>query len=238
MADTIKIGAFDVDAIKIGNSNVDAVYIGQTKIYPNNPPSPSGLPAGYTEVEYIQSNSTSKKTFIKLDYNCNNNTRVITDMQRMSGASGNPRLFGCGWWNQLGYQINIENGKYYYKFGQNSGWYQTSTDADYNRHTFDFNNNGKFYVDSTLVETLPTTSFTCSDYFGVMGYLRSGQSYDANEAMYGKMYSFKLYESGTLLYDLVPCIRDNDSTVGAYDLVNNVFYDAFLNGPFIAGPIV
>lgn len=238
MADTIKIGAFDVDAIKIGNSDVDAIYIGQTKIYPNNPPSPSGLPSGYTEVEYIQSNSTSQKTFIKLNYNASNNTRVVTDMQRMSGASGNPRLFGCGWWNGLGYQINIENSKYYYKFGQNSGWYQTSTNADYNRHIFDFNNNGNFYVDSTLVTALPTTSFTCSDYFGVMGYLRDGSSYDANEAMYGKMYSFKLYESGTLLYDLVPCIRDNDSTVGAYDLVNNVFYDAFLNGPFIAGPAV
>ena len=57
-------------------------------------------------------------------------------------------------------KINIENGRYYYKFGYNSGWYQTTTSADYNRHVFDFNNNGQFYVDSTLAATLPTTSFT------------------------------------------------------------------------------
>lgn len=196
----------------------------------------SRLPAGYTELEYIQSNSTSSKTFIKLNYNANNNTRVVADMQRMSGASGNPRLFGCGWWNQLGYQINIENGRYYYKFGYNSGWYQTTTSADYDRHIFDFNNNGQFYVDSTLVDTLPTTSFTSTDDFGVMGYLRSGQSYDANEAMYGKMYSFKLYESGTLLYELIPAKRDSDDTIGAYDIVNNIFYSDYVNGPFVAGP--
>lgn len=196
----------------------------------------SRLPQGYTELEYIQSNSTSSKTFIKLDYNANNNTRVVADMQRMLGASGNPRLFGCGWWNQLGYQINIENGKYYYKFGNNSGWYQTTASADYDRHIFDFNNNGQFYVDSTLVETLPTTSFTCTDSFGVMGYLRNGSSYDANEEFYGKMYSFKLYESGTLLYDLVPAKRDSDDVIGVYDLVNNTFYGPYVNGPFVAGP--
>jgi hypothetical protein len=27
-----------------------------------------------------------------------------------------------------------------------------------------------------------------------------------------------------LVRDLVPCIRDNDNEVGAYDIVNDVFY--------------
>ena len=200
--------------------------------------SPCGLPSGYTEVEYIQSNSTSKKTFMKLDYHANNNTRVVADMQLMSGSPSNPRFFGCGWFNGLGYIANIESGYYNYKFGLSSSWYQTSVSSDFNRHIFDFNNNGEYYIDSTLVATLPTTSFTSTDNFGVMGYLRNGSSYDANEAMYGRMYSFKLYDNGTLMYDLVPCVRNSDNTVGAYDLVNNVFYDAYVNGPFIAGPTV
>ena len=38
------------------------------------------------------------------------------------------------------------------------------------------------------------------------------------------MYSFKVYDNGTLVRDLVPCKRDSDSTVGAYDIVNDVFY--------------
>jgi hypothetical protein len=38
------------------------------------------------------------------------------------------------------------------------------------------------------------------------------------------MYSFKVYDNGTLVIDLVPCKRDNDNTVGAYDIVNDVFY--------------
>lgn len=36
MADSIKIGSFDVDVIKVGNANVDAVYVGSTKVYPNS----------------------------------------------------------------------------------------------------------------------------------------------------------------------------------------------------------
>lgn len=36
MADSIKIGSFDVDVIKVGNANVDAVYVGNTKVYPNS----------------------------------------------------------------------------------------------------------------------------------------------------------------------------------------------------------
>ena len=39
MADSIKIGSFDVDVIKVGNANVDAVYVGSTKVYPTVVPS-------------------------------------------------------------------------------------------------------------------------------------------------------------------------------------------------------
>mgnify|MGYP003292014249 CR=1 FL=1 len=222
-----------------------SIYNGYEYIYSggswNNIGAVSGtsvLPQGYTQLEYIQSNSTSKKSFIKLDYHATENTRVVADMQPMTGASGNPRLFGCGWWNGLGYQINIENGGYNFKFGQTNSWYYISSpSANYNRHVYDFNNDGKIYIDSTLTQgdSIPTTSFTSTDNFGVMGYLRNGSDTDQNEEFYGKMYSFKLYESGTLLYDLVPAKRNSDDAIGAYDIVNNVFYDAFMNGPFLGG---
>ena len=39
-----------------------------------------------------------------------------------------------------------------------------------------------------------------------------------------KIYYCKIWNGDTLVRDLIPCYRNNDSVVGMYDLVNNVFY--------------
>lgn len=191
---------------------------------------PSRLPIGYTEVEYIQNTGTS---YLDIAFKPNTNTRILTEMQAVS-SSNYPRLFGAGTWNaaagiNLAYQDNGGNKCLHINwYGRTSWSYYTSFNFDYNKHTYDLNKN-YLYRDDTLVgSTSYTTSYQSSDYLGVFTYISGGRpsqsGYWGQEHFKGKMYSFKVYDNGTLVRDLVPCIRDNDNTVGAYDIVNDVFY--------------
>lgn len=191
---------------------------------------PSRLPVGYTEVEYIQNTGTS---YLDIDFKPNSDTRILTEMQAVSSASY-PRLFGAGMWNaslgiNLAYQQDGGSTCLHINwYGRTSWSYYTSFTYDYDKHTYDLNKN-YLYRDETLVgSTSYTSSYQSTDNLGVFTYMANGRpsssSYWGNEHFKGKMYSFQVYDNGTLVRDLVPCIRDNDNTVGAYDIVNDVFY--------------
>ncbi len=191
---------------------------------------PSRLPIGYTEVEYIQNTGTS---YLDTNFKPNTNTRILTEMQAVS-TSNYPRLFGAGMWNaaagiNLAYQTDGGTNNIHINWYGNTSWsYYTSFTFDYNKHTYDLNKN-YLYRDGTLVgSTSYTTSYQSTDNLGVFTYISGGRpsssGYWGQEHFIGKMYSFQIYDNGTLVRDLVPCKRDNDNTVGAYDIVNDVFY--------------
>lgn len=191
---------------------------------------PSRLPQGYTEVEYIQNTGTS---YLNISFIPNTNTRILTEMQAVS-SSNYPRLFGAGMWNaaagiNLAYQSDGGTNNIHINwYGRTSWSYYTSFTFDYDKHTYDLNKNS-LYRDETLVgSTSYTTSYQSSDNLGVFTYIANGRpsqsGYWGQEHFKGKMYSFKVYDNGTLVRDLVPCVRDNDNEVGAYDIVNDVFY--------------
>ena len=190
----------------------------------------SRLPVGYTEVEYVQNTGTS---YLDIAFKPNTNTRILTEMQAVSSAKY-PRLFGAGTWSaaagiNLVYQTDGgSNCLHINWYGRTSWSYYTSFTFDYDKHTYDLNKNS-LYRDETLVgSTSYTTSYQSSDNLGVFTYIASGRpsssSYWGQEHFKGKMYSFKVYDNGTLVRDLVPCIKDSDNTVGSYDIVNDVFY--------------
>lgn len=53
-----------------------------------------------------------------------------------------------------------------------------------------------------------------------------------------RFYSYKLYEEGELVQDLIPC-KDPSGTVGMYDVIGGTFYSfKTSSSPFIAGPAV
>ncbi len=55
----------------------------------------------------------------------------------------------------------------------------------------------------------------------------------------GKLYSCQMYVGGEAVRDFVPCVRQEDSAVGLYDLVGGQFYPNSTNtGEFTAGPAV
>ena len=205
---------------------------------------PSRLPQGYTEVEYIQNSGTS---YFNTNFTPNQDTRVVCDMQMVT-ASNYPRLWGAGQWNSAtGLMIDYDSNKFQVSWFGNTSWtdytsYPTST--SYYRHTYDLNKN-YMYIDETLVGSNTYTTKTASDPIGIFVHIYNGRpsssSYWGQEHFKGKMYSFQIYDNGTLVRDLVPCIRDNDNEVGAYDIVNDVFYtvpSGYTTDKLIAGPTV
>ena len=198
------------------------------------------LPQGYTEVEYITSENVSESVlgpYIDTNYKPTQNTRIVFNYQSTSSTRDYQRIFGSGEFDMLGYLVNLEgaigNRKYYYKFGQTSNWYTTSVSADLNRHTIDYNNSRQFLVDNTSIATLPNTSFTCTSNLGIFWSINT--KYTTNPInLIGRVYSCQVYDNGTLVRDLVPCINPS-SVVGMYDIVNDAFYSSANNYNFIAG---
>ena len=185
----------------------------------------SRVPVGYTEVEYIENTGTS---YLNIAFTPNQDTRVLCDMQLVT-ASNYPRLWGAGAWNSAaGINLNYEGGYLQMSWLGKTSWTKyTSVTQSFDRKVYDVNKN-YLYVDSVQIGSNTYTTRTASGPIGVFTYIGSGRPsssrYWGQEHFKGKMYSFKVYDNGTLVRDLVPCKRGNDNTVGAYDIVNNVFY--------------
>jgi hypothetical protein len=50
-----------------------------------------------------------------------------------------------------------------------------------------------------------------------------------------KIYNVKIYTSGNLVRDFIPCYRKSDDVIGLYDLVNDAFYTNAGTGTFTKG---
>lgn len=200
----------------------------------------SRLPIGYTEVEYLESPKNTEYPYIDTGFKPNQNTRVIADYQ-YTQTNTHPRCFGCGPYNGTAYILNAENGitssgEWRWKFGYTSGWLTTGVKTDFNRHTAEISN-GKLYLDNTQIGSTTVTTFQLSENIGLFGFINNGTlgGTSSGEYMTGKFYSFKIYDNGTLVRDLVPCVRDSDNKVGMYDIVGDSFYSSPNNYNFTAG---
>jgi hypothetical protein len=143
-------------------------------------------------------------------------------------ASDYPRLWGAGAWNSAtGIMPNYEGGYFQMSWLGKTSWTRyTSVPTSFDRKVYDVNKN-YLYVDNVQIGSSTYTTKTASDPIGIFTYIGSGRpsssSYWGREHFQGKMFSFQVYDNGTLVRDLVPCI-DPNNVVGAYDLVNDVFY--------------
>ena len=186
------------------------------------------LPQGYTEVEYLE-NIQGRYAMIDTGFKPNQDTRVVCEMQNVTSQMYS-RYIGAGHWNwtngDIGWQFDYEdnyNGRLHISWGSIKGWKTYSVTGDYLKHKYDWNKN-EFYRDDVLVASVSYTNFQCGSNLGIFNKISSGDSMQNNEALWGKLYSFQLYDNGTLIRDLVPCKRDYDNMYGAYDIVNDQFY--------------
>ena len=196
-----------------------------------------GIPDGYTELDYIQNKNYS---YINTGFKPDQDTRIVMTAQVVSSTKTG-HFAGSGPFNQLNtlqfaYEIGT-TGTMHISWGMVAGWTDyPSCVGDFNVHTYDLNKNS-FYRDGELVGSTTYTNFQCANNLGIFVHLEGNEIPLTNTAgfLLGKLFSFKLYDDGILVRDLVPCKRNEDNKVGVYDLVNNTFYYSQNNYQFNAG---
>lgn len=178
------------------------------------------LPAGFRQVEYIQS---SGEQYIDTGFKPNNNTRLVLSANNDSSSSA----WVYGAWNGANNAAFglLVSGIYY---GTTSASVTVSTGnlaVDHNRNAYSVNG---------TVGTITAQTFTCN--YPIYLFALNNIGSPSGGRFYGKLYSCQIYDNGTLIRDYVPCINPSGEA-GLYDLVYGVFYGNAGSGTaLIAGP--
>lgn len=188
----------------------------------------SRLPVGYTELEYIKSDSHS---YIQTDLEANFTTRrVVMDietsnkvssiaMENIMCADGNNSNYF--WFIRYGSSGNIGY-RYSNKYGEN-----LTADIGSKRVIADWSFPGKYISIDGKKQTISTSSRAINTKIKLFG----------DTSIVAKLYSAQIYTNSTLEADYVPCTNQS-GIVGVYDLVGGKFYPNAGTGTFTAGPAV
>lgn len=187
---------------------------------------PSGLPAGFTPLTYIQSNGTQR---INTEFNPDQNTRVVFDFEATNTAVA--FYFGS----------RISNASAQYGFCQTAstkvrsdyGAKQTplTVDTVLRRVTIDKNKETCMYNGTAITSAASTFASGYPLYLFAMNNAGTAGNYCR-----GKLYACQIYDNGTLVRDYVPCMSDVDG-IGLYDMVNGKFYPNAGTGVFIGSEV-
>lgn len=190
----------------------------------------------YTRIDYIESTGTQ---YIDSKYYATPNTGIEADFE-FTDLTSQQRIFGIHTTdtNYLTYTMYINgNGQFAYGFKDGTGnWVTTNIQANKNRHVFKINVNPTYYALDNRAEVELSGTPTKNTKYGFY-ILAVANSDNLGIAYYAKakLYSFKIYENGILVRNMIPCYRKSDNVAGLYDTLNNVFYTNSGTGDFIKG---
>ena len=214
---------------------------------------PSRLPTGYQEVEYIE---TSGSQYIDTGVTYDNGYTLKAKISPTNTitSSTDMVLTGCRLSNDWS---GNSSANYNYKaefFGFSGTNYQIAYDTQWLKTACPTTANAIYEIESFLnagtqylkVNGSVVISNTISSmtYLSIMQqchlliFARCGENaYPtyANHFFTGRLYSYSLELNGTLVRNFVPCYRTLDNEIGLYDLVNDVFYANAGSGSFSKG---
>ena len=199
---------------------------------------PTVLPSGYTELEYIESTGTQ---YIRLDYTPDSDTRVVLDHQ-LTDTQSTQAVLGSRTSTSSAdvFSVFVTNGQLRTDYAANEHGSFTATTS---RETLD--KDGRVTTYNGQTSTLSAATFTCprpmvlfsvQNVSGAQGYVFDDQV--DNRPVKMRLYSCQIYDGDALARDLVPARRQSDSAVGLYDTVTDTFYGNAGTGSFTAGPVV
>ena len=190
---------------------------------------PTVLPSGYTELEYIQGTGTQ---YIDTGFIPDQNTRLVMDIE------SDVTIGEC---HVAGARASMSSREYVLLIDAQGRWR-----SDYG-------------TSQVLLSSAPRQGSIHIDKngrnvsVGGVSATNSSQTFDAGYSLYllavntaGSTTTFakvrliaaKVYDNGTLVRDLVPARRQSDSAVGLYDTVTGTFFGNSGTGSFTAGPVV
>jgi hypothetical protein len=235
--------------IKLGNSDTD-ITDSKSILYPyeksnftnyivdSDDTRCNAIPVAYRRVRYIEGTGTQ---YIDTNYKPNPSTGIevmfqfndLTYQQRVFGIDSSDNS------NPLSYSLYINgSGKLAYAYQNGKGnWRNLGVKVNTLAHNYEFNvTSGSIMYDSKqfTINTNPTnTSAYNLLIMARNNYTSSGVK--VNNFASIKIYTFKIYENGTLIRDYVPCYRTSDGVIGMYDKVGNSFYTNAGAGEFKKG---
>lgn len=200
---------------------------GYRKIFVRNT---SGLPDGYTELEYLQSSGTQ---YIDTGVKPNQDTRTTTAILLLSEATS--YVFGSrdskanNYNNRYGI---LFNGKYRSDYGNGNGIIFSDSLTTGQKYSIDKNKNICSIGEETVTNQAAVFQSSFPMYIsgvnegGVASYLCSM-----------RIYQFQVYNSGQKIREFVP-VRAPNGSAGLYDLVEHRYYSNAGTGSFEEGPEV
>lgn len=188
-------------------------------------PTAVALPAGYTQVEYLQSTGTQ---YIDVGFKPNQDTRAILDVNSAL-VSGPVWLFGARTSaSSKAYNFLCYGSKYRSDYNDNSSTSLTINPSG--RFTIDKDKNVT-KINGSTASTITYGAFQCEYNLFLFSNNNAGA---ANSGASISIYSCKIYDNGVLVRDMVPA-RNSSGTLGMYDLVGGTFYTNAGSGTFTAG---
>ena len=186
----------------------------------------------YTQVEYIGSSGTQ---YIDTGFKHNQNTRMLADIDFQPTRAWETPFGSFGGANvspqkRFGAEVNASD-VLNLLYGSRGAQTITPKTAYTGRKIWDFNKN--VWKVGTISKT--HSSLTFQSEFN--DFIFAVSAYDGEFCCGAnmKLYSFKIYDNGTLVRDFVPCYRVYDGEIGLWDNVNNVFYENAGTGEFSRG---
>lgn len=193
----------------------------------------SGLPSGYTQLEYIQSTGTQ---YINTGFVPSPDTRAVIDAQITAQTAASAAYLGersgSGGTDKTAYELwsmrtgaNISSDFFGNRVSKTMSTIGTRVLIDKNKASVTIN--GSTITNSAAAGTATLPIFLLA-------------SNDKGTAAFGiaaKLYACQLYDNGALVRDFVPC-KNASGAVGLYDTVGAQFYANAGTGTFTAGPEV
>ena len=196
------------------------------------------LGQNYSELDYIESTGTQ---YIDSGYKPSPNTGIYADFQFTDIVTTQQRLYGVtsdSGSNVISYDFYINgSNQFAYSYQDNVGnWRSTGKNIDAYRHIVSFNKNNdkKLYIDDGTTYSgsiIGSPTYTSPYNMYIMATYHNNNGAAAGYSKF-KLYSFQIYESGTLVRNYVPVMRNSDNVLGLYETINNVFYENSGTGSF------
>lgn len=178
-----------------------------------------GLPNGYTKVEYIQ--STTRKEWFDIGVYSSSDLRMTGKVYATTPEDSEKFVYGAE--GTVGTESTV------FKITSNGSW---TVRLNLTNHTGFASgvNTVEFDIDRSRAILNGTTAktYSCNDYsttartmyiFGTSSGLRTRAAKGDNGLM--RLYWFKVYSSGTLIKDIIPCL-DASGTPCLFDRVGQV----------------
>lgn len=222
-----------IKELTIGGVKLRELSVNGTKIWQSG-----RLPAGYTEVEYIEATGTQ---YIDTGITGHDGLSVEFNFEVLGMLStDNSTIVGCtnGSNQRMYLTLNKTSAPFLWELGASS-YYVQKDSAYLGKLNYKHNVNiswtksaSVLTIDGTTPITLNTLTFDNNNTNMYIFARNKGTAVD--KYTYARLYDMKMWDGDTLARDFVPA-KYKDGTVGLYDLVTGVFFGNAGTGAFVAG---